>query len=130
MSARAPVHPIIRFSIRWQGCPARRTHLARGAVFYLPGRTSPRGQEQNAPFFLPRSRNLHRATFLACRFGHSKNVSKHDTKPLIPVTVVRVVIVAIRTAGIPIIIVERTTTQHARLLSLRPSSRTGEALGV
>ena len=42
-----------------------------------------------------------------------KVVSQHDAQPVVPVPIVRVVPVAVRTAHVPLIIVERAAPQHA-----------------
>lgn len=111
----------------------------RGDFIYVRLSPSPRrrgvrgevGQEQCAPFSLPRRgiSNERRRVFLARRFGRTKNVSSHHAETDVRVEVVRLIPVTPRTASIGRFIVERATTKHAGMLSLCPSSRTGEAGG-
>jgi hypothetical protein len=55
-------------------------------------------------------------------FWQSNDVGKHNPKTDVVVEVVWVVPVAVRAAGVPMIIVERTAAQHA-ILRMGPSQR-------
>jgi hypothetical protein len=114
-SIRGAAHPLIRFPNPLAGLPRREDEPWRRGAFLFARRDEPArtGTIRAALVTSVLQFSSHHISGGAgCAY---KTMRQHHPKPLIPVTVVGIVIVAIRTADIPIIIVERTTTNDAAL---------------
>jgi hypothetical protein len=83
----------------------------------LPNIFTDASQDIIQPSIKPRRTSRNQFVFLA---GENNDVRNSNTKPVVPVEVVRVVPVAVRTAGIPMIVVERAAAQNT-ILWMRPS---------
>jgi hypothetical protein len=77
------------------------------------GEGSRRGQGRTAPAFFPIGERLGQEAVAARHFRQGQEVVSNDNpKSVVPVPVVRIVPVAVRTTDVPLIIVERPATQH------------------
>jgi hypothetical protein len=83
----------------------------------LPGIFTDASQDITQPSMKPRRTSRNQFVFPA---DENNDVRNYNTKTVVPVEVVRIVPVAIRTAGIPMIIVERAAAQNT-ILWMRPS---------